>query len=101
MVWFKEKGHSHGVVKVTENSHGVVFMPIKLSLNLKVLSKWLIILIFLLFCVSLTLLISKYLPLFPFICLNDCHSQRVRCAAVGIVLGSEWFSFTRLYLRQI
>lgn len=46
MVWFKEKGHSHGVVKVTENSHGVVFMPIKLSLNLKVLLKWLIILIF-------------------------------------------------------
>lgn len=43
---FKEKGHSHGVVKVTENSHGVVLMPIKLSLNLKVLLKWLIILIF-------------------------------------------------------
>lgn len=46
MVWFKEKGHSHGVVKVIESSHGVVFMPIKLSLNLKVLLKWLIILIF-------------------------------------------------------
>ena len=45
---FKEKGHSHGVVKVTEHSHGVVFMPIKLSLDLKVLLKW-IILISLLF----------------------------------------------------
>lgn len=33
-------------LKVTENSHGVVFMLVKLSLNLKVLLKWLIILIF-------------------------------------------------------
>lgn len=50
MVWFKVTRHSHGVVKVTENGHSVVFMPIKLSLNLKVLLKWFLILI-LLFCV--------------------------------------------------
>lgn len=41
------------------------------------------------------LLILKYLALVPLLYLSGWHSQRVRCATVGIVFGSEWLSFTR------